>query len=219
MKLLYYIFGRSNRSKMQRISYNSCVVCLFKLQSYVQAISKNVFVGFNLESIIYRNGKWQYDCYYYNYCFSKSFQVLKHSLVNNRGWCAEAVSMPKGKYRLPLFIRWLSLEFFSSHCRPQATSGSYRLNVVCIIRIFFKLHIPTHIFSQIHMWMWVCVRANKVHCLTVYNRLSEMGIKRGLHALKVCRGLHMLLLVVLEVRFRKVHVENEIFERIWAKRK
>ena len=161
MKLLYYIFGRSNRSKMQRISYNSCVVCLFKLQSYVQAISKNVFVGFNLESIIYRNGKWQYDCYYYNYCFSKSFQVLKHSLVNNRGWCAEAVSMPKGKYRLPLFIRWLSLEFFSSHCRPQATSGSYRLNVVCIIRVFFKLHIHTHIVSQTHIYMCIYVRANE----------------------------------------------------------
>ena len=112
--------------------------------------------------------------------------------------------MPKGKYRLPLFIRWLSLEFFSSHCRPQATSGSYRLNVVCIIRVFFKLHVPTHCYTNtyecVYMCEWVCVRANKVHCLTVYNRLSEMGIKRGLHAFKVCRGLHMLLLLV---RFRQ----------------
>ena len=108
--------------------------------------------------------------------------------------CAQAVSMPKGKYRLPLFIRWLSLEFFSSHCRPQATSGSYRLNVVCIIRVFFKLHILIHWYT--HVCIWVCAKANKVHCLTVYNRLSEMGIKRGLlHAFsKVCRGLHMLLL-------------------------
>ena len=145
------------------------------------------------------------------YCFSKS-TILKHSLVNNRGWCAEAVSMPKGKYRLPLFIRWLSLEFFSSHCRPQATSGSYRLNVVCIIRVFFKLHIPTHIVSQTHICAskWVCVKANKVHCLTVYNRLSEMGIKRGLHALKVSRGLHMLLLV----RFRQ-SLYGESFESVY----
>ena len=50
--------------------------------------------------------------------------------------------------------------------------------------------------------MSVCVKANKVHCLTVYNRLNEMGIKRGLHAFKVCRGLHMLLLMV-EVRFQQ----------------
>ena len=112
------------------------------------------------------------------------------------------VSRPKGKYRLPLFIRWLSLEFFSSHCRPQATSGSYRLNVVCIIRVFFKLHIyfyPHKQFTFTHVC--VCARANKVHCLTVYNRLSEMGIKRGLHAFKSLQRITHVVVGEIQTNF------------------
>ena len=132
-----------------------CACSSFK--SYVHASLKNAFLLASAWNRLYvKIQKWQYDHYYYYYhCFSKSSHVMKHSLVNNRGWCAEAVSMPKGKYRLPLFIRWLSLEFFSSHCRPQATSGSYRLNVVCIIRVFFKLHIPTHCYTN--TYECVCV--------------------------------------------------------------
>ena len=65
-----------------------------------------------------------------------------------------------------------------------------------------------HVYTFTHVC--VCARANKVHCLTVYNRLSDMGIKRGLHALKVCRGLHMLLLV----RFRQT-LYGESFESIY----
>ena len=141
--------------------------------------------------------------------------------LNNRGWCAEAVSMPKGKYRLPLFIRWLSLEFFSSHCRPQATSGSYRLNVVCIIRVFFKLHIPTHCYTStyecVYMCEWVCVRANKVHCLTVYNRLSEMGIRR-----EACMPLKFAedyTCCCCWWDSDKVHMAKFFFEIIWASKK
>ena len=142
---------------MQRISYNSCVVCLFKLQKLCARQFKEFFLLASAWNRLYvKIQKWQYDYYhYFSHCFSKSSHVLKHSLVNNRGWCAEAVSMPKGKYRLPLFIRWLSLEFFSSHCRPQATSGSYRLNVVCIIRVFFKLHVPTHCYTNTYECVYV----------------------------------------------------------------
>ena len=39
----------------------------------------------------------------------------------------------------------------------------------------------THKHTHIYIYMCVCARANKVHCLTVYNRLNKMGIKRGLY--------------------------------------
>ena len=163
-------------------------LCLFKLQKLCAYLERMLFVGSRWIDFKSKNQVTVL------FLYIKLF--LKHSLANNRGWCAQAVSMPKGKYRLPLFIRWLSLEFFSSHCRPQATSGSYRLNVVCKIRVSFKLRRHTHTHNRVIEYVCVCESANKVHCLTVYNRLSEMGIKRGLlHAFsKVCRGLHMLLL-------------------------
>ena len=122
------------------------VPCLFKLQKLCAYLERMLFVGSRWIDFKSKNQVTVL------FLYIKLF--LKHSLANNRGWCAQAVSMPKGKYRLPLFIRWLSLEFFSSHCRPQATSGSYRLNVVRYIRVFFK-HTPTYLHT--HMWVCACV--------------------------------------------------------------